>query len=183
MGILTDSMGRLREEIVALRRKRSLAGTELQRQSAERRAAVMALRTSFSRDRARAHRSWFGPTASERRAAEMHRLAAQELERRCAEEAQALAKAEQERRQAEEAQALAKAEQERRQAEEAEALEKAEQARRLAEEARAEEEARLDAEAPEASDHEPDSPAGQPGPEPDRSGARHHRKHKRQGSN
>ena len=115
MGTLTESMVRLRDEIVTLREKRALGQAELVRATAERRAGVDAFRAAFSRDRAVAHRSWFGPTAGERRAAELHK------ERRLAEEVKARAQAEHHRKLAEEAKAQAQAEHDRKLAEEAEA--------------------------------------------------------------
>lgn len=130
MGTLTESMLRLQDEIVALRKKRSLAQTELIRVGAERRASVAALRTAFSRDRALARRAWFGPTATERSAAERQK------ERRLAEEAKALALAEQQRKLTEEAKALALAEQQRKLAEEARVVAHEKHERRLAEEAK-----------------------------------------------
>ena len=145
MGTLTESMVRLRDEIVTLRQKRSLGQAELVRGAAARRAGVGALRADFSRDRALAHRSWFGPSAAERRAAEVQqerRLAEEakakaEHDRRLAEEAKARSKAEHDRRLAEEAKARAQAEHDRRLAEEASARAQAEHDRELAEEAKA----------------------------------------------
>jgi hypothetical protein len=128
VGTLTESMGRLRDEIVTLRQKRSLGQAELARVAAERRAGVDAMRLAFSQDRALAHRAWFGPTVVERRTAEIRQ------ERRLAEEASARAQAEQERKAAKEAKVVAQAEQERRVAEEARALAQAEQDRKLLEE-------------------------------------------------
>lgn len=146
MGTLTESMVRLRDEIVTLREKRSLGQAQLARVAAERRASVGAMRLAFSEDRALAHRAWFGPNAAERRSAELQkqrRLAdeakaqalADQERRLLADEARALAQAEQRRKLAEEARVRAKAEQERRLAEEARARAQAEQERRLAEEA------------------------------------------------
>ena len=112
VGTLTESMARLRDEIVTLRQKRSLGQAELARIAAERRAGVGAMRVAFSRDRAIAHRAWFGPTVLERRA-ELQK------ERRLAEEAKVHAQAEQKRRLAEEANVHAQAEQKRKLAEEA----------------------------------------------------------------
>jgi multidrug efflux pump subunit AcrA (membrane-fusion protein) len=128
VGTLTESMARLRDEIVTLRQKRSLGQAELARIAAERRAGVGAMRVAFSRDRAIAHRAWFGPTVLERRA-ELQK------ERRLAEEAKVHAQAEQKRRLAEEAKVQAQAEQKRKLAEEAKAVAQAEQDRKLAEEA------------------------------------------------
>jgi multidrug efflux pump subunit AcrA (membrane-fusion protein) len=140
VGTLTESMARLRDEIVTLRQKRSLGQAELARIAAERRAGVGAMRVAFSRDRAIAHRAWFGPTVLERRA-ELQK------ERRLAEEAKVQAQAEQKRRLAEEANVHAQAEQKRKLAEEASVHAQAEQKRKLAEEAAQEAKVRKEAEA------------------------------------
>jgi hypothetical protein len=119
MGVLTEAMTRLRGEIGAWRHKRVFLQSDLVRQTEERRTRTSALRAVFARDRAGAHRAWFGPTLSERRAAEMHQqqLAAQaqrehEQQRR-AEEAKAQTQREHEHRQqlAEEAHARTQREQ------------------------------------------------------------------------
>ena len=70
MGVLTEATMRLREEIVALRRMRMALRGDLVRQTDERRTRVSALCAGFARDRAGAHRAWFGPTLSERQTAE-----------------------------------------------------------------------------------------------------------------
>jgi membrane protein involved in colicin uptake len=159
VGTLTDSMVRLRDEIVTLRQKRSLVQAELVRGAAERRAGVGALRMAFTRDRALAHRAWFGPTVMERRAelqkerrlAEEAKVHAQAEHERKIAEAKAHAQAEHERKAAEakahaqaeherktaEAKAHAQAEQKRKLAEEAKAVAQAEQDRKLAAEAKA----------------------------------------------
>jgi hypothetical protein len=119
MGVLTRAMMRLRDEIVISRHSRLAFRGELVRQAAERRSQVSALCTAFARDRAGAHRAWFGPTLSERRTAERKqqqelaeaaRAKAQEEQRRLAEEARAKAHVEEQRRLAEEARAKAHAE-------------------------------------------------------------------------
>jgi hypothetical protein len=70
MGVLTEAMMRLRGEIGVWRDKRAILQHDLSRQAKERRAGVSASRAGFARDRAGAHRAWFGPTLSERQAAE-----------------------------------------------------------------------------------------------------------------
>ncbi len=133
MGVLTETMMRLRGEIRALRHERAALQSDLVRQTDERRTRVSTLCAGFARDRAGAHRAWFGPTLSERRAAERR-------QQRLAEEARVKAEREREQqRLAEEAKAKAqrKHEQQRR-AEEAEARAQREyEQRRLAEEAKA----------------------------------------------
>ena len=73
MGVLTETMMRLRGEIGAWRHERVVLQHDLARQTEERRTRVSALRAVFARDRAGAHRAWFGPTLYERRAAERQR--------------------------------------------------------------------------------------------------------------
>jgi hypothetical protein len=70
MGALTEAMMRLQGEIGAWRHERVVMQHDLARQANERRSRVSALRAAFVRDRAGAHRAWFGPTLSERRAEE-----------------------------------------------------------------------------------------------------------------
>jgi hypothetical protein len=70
MGALTEAMMRLQGEIGGLRHARVVLQQDLSRQTEERRSRVSALRAAFIRDRAGAHRAWFGPTLSERRAEE-----------------------------------------------------------------------------------------------------------------
>ena len=103
MGVLTKAMIRLRDEIVTSRHSRLAFRGELVRQTEERRSQISALCTAFARDRAGAHRAWFGPTLSERRTAEREqqrelaeaaRAKAQEEQRRLAGEARAKAQAE-----------------------------------------------------------------------------------------
>ena len=86
MGVLTETMVRLRGEIGAWRHVRVALQADLARQTGERRARVCALCADFARDRAGARRAWFGPTLSERRAAEIQH------HRRLAEEARAKAR-------------------------------------------------------------------------------------------
>jgi hypothetical protein len=78
VGILTESMTQLRDEIVSARHARMALRGDLVRQTNELRTRVSALCAGFARDRAGARRAWFGPALSERRAAEIqprHRLA------------------------------------------------------------------------------------------------------------
>ena len=78
MSILTKAMTRLRDEIVSSRHSRLAFRGELVRQTAERRSQVSALCTALARDRAGAHRAWFGRMPGEREAAgkeKQHRLA------------------------------------------------------------------------------------------------------------
>jgi hypothetical protein len=70
MSVLTEAMMRLQGEIGGLRRARAVLQQDLSRQANERRSRVSALRAAFVRDRAGAHRAWFGPTLSERRTEE-----------------------------------------------------------------------------------------------------------------
>ena len=130
MGVLTKAMMRLRDEIVTSRHSRLAFRDELIRQTEERRSQVSALCIAFVRDRAGAHRAWFGPTLSERRTGE------REQQRELAEAVQAKVQKEQ-RRQAEEARAKAQAEEQRKLAEAARAKAQAEEQRRLAGEAKA----------------------------------------------
>lgn len=62
MGVLTESMTRLRDEIVSSRHSRVALLGDLVRQTAERSDQVSALCAAFARDRAGAHRAWFGLT-------------------------------------------------------------------------------------------------------------------------
>jgi len=104
VGVLTETMMRLRGEIGAWRHGRVALQADLVRQTDERRTRVSALCTGFARDRAGARRAWFGPTLSERQTAERQK------QRRLAEEATAKAQAERQRRLTEEARAKAQAE-------------------------------------------------------------------------
>ena len=60
MGVLTQTMTRLHEEIVSANRSRQALRGELIRQTEERRSQVSALCTGFARDLAGAHRAWLG---------------------------------------------------------------------------------------------------------------------------
>jgi len=136
VGVLTETMMRLRGEIGSWRHVRVALQADLVRQTDERRTRVSALCAGFARDRAGAHRAWFGPTLSERQTAE------RQQQRRLAEEARAkaqVAERQQQRRLAEEARAKAQAEEARAkaQAEEARAKAQAEEARAKAQAAEA----------------------------------------------
>ena len=97
MGVLTETMTRLRDEIVSSRHARAALRGDLSRRTDERRAEVLALRSRFMRDRAGASHAWLGPTLSERRTAEADqrklaeddRSKAREERRKLAEESQA----------------------------------------------------------------------------------------------
>ena len=69
MGVLTQTMTRLHEEIVSGNRSRQALRGELMRQTEERRSQVSALCTGFARDLAGAHRAWLERTPSGRSAA------------------------------------------------------------------------------------------------------------------
>ena len=78
MGILTESITQLRDEIVSSRHARMVLRGDLVHQTNELRTRVSALCAGFARDRAGAHSAWFGSTLSERQTAErqqQHRLA------------------------------------------------------------------------------------------------------------
>lgn len=102
MGVLTETMTRLRDEIVSSRHVRAALRGDLARRTDERRAEVLALRSRFMRDRAGASHAWLGPTLSERRTAETYqrklaedaRSKAREERLKLAEEAQAKTHAE-----------------------------------------------------------------------------------------
>ena len=70
MGILTETMTRLRDEVVSSRHARMALLTDLVRQTDERRRRVTAMCAGFAGDRAGAHRAWFGPVLSERQTGE-----------------------------------------------------------------------------------------------------------------
>jgi hypothetical protein len=96
MGVLTETMMQLRGEIGTWRHERVVLRHDLARQVNERRIRVSALRAAFARDRAGAHRAWFGPTLSERRAENAEAKAQREHEQQqMAEEAKAKALREQ----------------------------------------------------------------------------------------
>jgi len=125
VGVLTETMMRLRGEIGSWRHVRVALQADLVRQTDERRTRVSALCAGFARDRAGAHRAWFGPTLSERQTAE------RQQQRRLAEEARAkaqVAERQQQRRLAEEARAKAQAEEARAKAQAEEARAKAQAA-------------------------------------------------------
>lgn len=88
MGILTETMTQLRDEIVSSRHARVAWRGNLVRQTDELRMRVSALCAGFALARAGAHHAWFGPTLSERQAAE------RQQQRRLAEEPMAKAQAE-----------------------------------------------------------------------------------------
>ena len=67
MGVLTDTMTRLRDEIVSSRHVRVALLGDLVRQTSQRCAHVSALCAGFARDRAGAHLAWFGPALSAER--------------------------------------------------------------------------------------------------------------------
>ena len=81
MGVLTEATMRLQKEMAALRHARVALRSDLVRQTGERRTRVSALCAGFARDRAGAHRAWFGPTLFEGQTAE------RQPQRRPAEEA------------------------------------------------------------------------------------------------
>jgi len=91
VGVLTETMTRLRDEIVSWHQARVVLRGDLVRQTDERRAQVSALRAGFMRDRAGARRAWLGPTLSERRAENGQRKLAAEAESKVQEERHKLA--------------------------------------------------------------------------------------------
>ncbi|MGA2215305.1 MAG: hypothetical protein ABSH31_18675 [Bryobacteraceae bacterium] len=72
MGVLTETTMRLRKEMAAWRQIRVELQDDLVRQTGERRRRVSALCAGFARDRAGAHRAWYGPPPSERASAPRH---------------------------------------------------------------------------------------------------------------
>jgi hypothetical protein len=60
MGVLTESMTRLRDEILVLRHNRQTFRTELERSTKAAQSRVSALRRALASDLAGAHRAWFG---------------------------------------------------------------------------------------------------------------------------
>jgi hypothetical protein len=66
----------LRDAIVSSRQARVELLGDLARQTGERRMGVSTLCAGFARDRAGAHRAWFGPLLFEGRSAETHPQAA-----------------------------------------------------------------------------------------------------------
>jgi hypothetical protein len=63
-------MTRLRDEIVSSRHARVALQGDVVRLTGERRTRVSAVCAGFARDRAGAHRAWFGPALSERQRAD-----------------------------------------------------------------------------------------------------------------
>jgi hypothetical protein len=109
MGVLTETMMQLRGQIGTWRHERVALRHDLALQVNERRVRVSALRATFARDRAGAHRAWFGPTLSERRAENAEAKVQREHEqRRMAEEAKAKALREQQLLAAEKPQRITK---------------------------------------------------------------------------
>ena len=76
MGVLTVSMTGLRDAILSARQARVALLGDLVRQNGERRNRVSTLCAGFARDRAGAHRAWFGPLLFEGQTAESNRPAA-----------------------------------------------------------------------------------------------------------
>ena len=76
MGVLTVTMTGLRDAIATSRQARVALLGDLVRQTGERRARVSTLCAGFARDRAGAHRAWFGPLLFDGQTAERHRRAA-----------------------------------------------------------------------------------------------------------
>ena len=77
MGVLTVSMTGLRDAIVSSRQARVALLGDLVRQTGERRGQVSTLCAGFARDRAGAHRAWFGPLLFEAQTGARHRQAAE----------------------------------------------------------------------------------------------------------
>ena len=73
MGVLTVTMTGLRDAIVSSRQVRMALRGDLVRQTNDRRISVSNLCAGFARDRAGAHRAWFGPALFEVQTAERHR--------------------------------------------------------------------------------------------------------------
>ena len=66
MGVLTESMTRLRDEILALRDERSIFRSELARSTKLAQLRVSRLRMAIAADLAGARRAWCGSNAAER---------------------------------------------------------------------------------------------------------------------
>ena len=64
MGVLTQTMTKLRNEIVSAKHARQASQEEREQQTADRRSQVSALCTGFARDLAGAHRAWLGQTTA-----------------------------------------------------------------------------------------------------------------------
>ena len=77
MGVLTVSMTGLRDAIVSARQARVALLGDLVRQTGERRGQVSTLCAGFARDRAGAHRAWFGPLLFEAQTGARHRQPAE----------------------------------------------------------------------------------------------------------
>jgi hypothetical protein len=67
MGVLTQTMTKLRNEIMSGRRARQTSQEEREQQTADRRSQVSTLCTAFARDRAGAQRAWLGRTTVDTR--------------------------------------------------------------------------------------------------------------------
>ena len=65
MGVLTQTMTKLRNEIMSAKHARQVSQEEREQQTADRRSQVSALCTGFARDLAGAHRAWLGRTTAE----------------------------------------------------------------------------------------------------------------------
>jgi hypothetical protein len=65
-GVLTESMTRLRDEIVALRHNRQSLRSDLAGSAQEMRKRVAALRLALASDMAGARRAWCGPEVAGR---------------------------------------------------------------------------------------------------------------------
>jgi hypothetical protein len=76
VGVLTVTMTGLRDAIASSRQARVALLGDLVRQTDERRGEVSTLCAGFARDRAGAHRAWFGPLLFEGRTGERHRQTA-----------------------------------------------------------------------------------------------------------
>ena len=64
MGVLTQTMTKLRNEIVSAKHARQASQEEREQQTSDRRSEVSTLRTGFARDRAGARRAWLGLTTA-----------------------------------------------------------------------------------------------------------------------
>ena len=64
MGVLTQTMTKLRNEIMSAKHARQASQEEREQQTADRRSQVSALCTGFARDLAGAHRAWLGQTTA-----------------------------------------------------------------------------------------------------------------------
>jgi len=66
MGVLTESVARLRDEILALRHNRQSLRSDLARSTQALRERVAAMRQAAASDLAGARRAWCGPDAARR---------------------------------------------------------------------------------------------------------------------